>query len=283
MNQATFIALSDFHNWFTHGRVQLAGLPIESVTPLYDSVQDLRSRARQLAHDLESLRDDWSRIEQSQCQSKVLARIFLQRVIVGLQSLHIQSDTLVSQTAKSNAILQEVRELVRLHIKEDQIKIDRANNDLEESRKQQEQARQRLREAKEQLKGDKGFWNGVLTGITFTAYNPIKENINKANEAIATYNYQVQVSKSQIITLEQSLRELQESGYILDQLQSLEKGLVDYLNFIVKAETSLQEAFEDAERFESAQSERVGAYYQRQAGKEMNELFSWIDAFGSVY
>lgn len=281
MNQATFIALSDFHNWFTHGRVQLAGLPIESVTPLYDSVQDLRSRARQLAHDLESLRDDWSRIEQS--QSKVLARIFLQRVIVGLQSLHIQSDTLVSQTAKSNAILQEVRELVRLHIKEDQIKIDRANNDLAESCRQQEQARQRLREAEEQLKGDQGFLNGFLTGLTFTIYNPIQENINKANEAIASHNYQVQVIKSKIITLEQSSRELREGSYMLDQLNDLDKCLVDYLNFITKAETSLQEALEDAERFEDAQSERIGTYYQKQAGKEMNELFSWIDAFGSVY
>jgi hypothetical protein len=56
MNQATFIALSDFHNWFTQGRVQLAGLPIESVTPLYDSVQDLRSRARQLAYGCISIR-----------------------------------------------------------------------------------------------------------------------------------------------------------------------------------------------------------------------------------
>lgn len=281
MNQATFIALSDFHNWFTRGGAQLAGLPIESVKPLYDSVQDLRSRARQLAYDLRSLRDDWFRIEQS--QSKVLAKLFLQRVIVGLQSLHIQSDALVSQTAKSNATLQEVRELVRLHIKEDQININRANNDLAESRRQQEQARQRLREAEEQLKGDKGFWNGVLTGITFTAYNPIKENINKANEAIAVYNNQVQAIKSQIIALDQSTRELQESSYMLEQLNDLDKCLVDYLNFLVRAETSLQEAFEDAERFEGAQSERVGAYYQKQAGKEMNELFSWIDAFGSVY
>jgi chromosome segregation ATPase len=281
MNQATFIALSDFHNWFARGGAQLAGLPVESITPLYDSVQDLRSRARQLAYDLGRLRDDWLRIEQS--QSKGLARILLHRVIVGLQSLHLQSNALITQAAKSNAILQEVRELVRLHIKDDQIRIDRANNDLAESRRQQEQARQRLRDAQAQLQGDKGFWNGFLTGITFTAYNPIQENINKANEAIATYNYQVQVSKSQIIALEQSLRELQESGYILDQLQSLDQGLVDYLNFLVKAETSLQEAFEDAERFESAQSERVGAYYQRQAEKEMNELFSWIDAFGSVY
>ncbi len=281
MNQTTFIALSDFHNWFTRGGAQLAGLPIESIKPLYDSVQDLRSCARQLAYNLESLRNDWLRIEQS--QSKELAKIFLQRVIVGFQSLHIQSDALVSQATKSNATLQEVRELVRLHIKEDQIKIDRANNDLTESRRQQEQARQKLREAEEQLKGDKGFWNAVLTGITFTAYNPIQENINKANEAMITHNYQVQVSKSQIIALEQSSRELQESSYILERLNSLEQYLVDYLNFLVKAETSLQEALEDVERFEDAQSERVGTYYQKQAGKEMNELFSWIDAFGSVY
>lgn len=281
MNQTVFIALSDFHNWLTRGGVQLAGLPVESITPLYDSVQDLRSRARQLAYDLERLKDDWLRIEQS--QSKVLARIFLQRVIVGLQSLHLQSDALVSQTAKSNASLQEVRELVRLHIKDDQIKIDRANDDLAEARRQQELTRQRLREAQEQLQGDKGFWNGFLTGITFTAYNPIQENINKANEAIATYNYQLQVIKTQIIALEQSSRELKESGYMLNCLNNLDKCLVDYLNFLARAETSLQEAFEDAERFEVSQSERVGAYYQRQAGKEMNELFSWIDAFGSVY
>ena len=281
LNKTVFIAISDFHNWFSRGGTKLAGLPIESVTPMYNSVQDLRSRARQLAYNLDVLRNDWLRVEQS--QAKVLARAFLQRVVIGLQSLHLQSDALISETAKSNANLQEVRELVHLYIKDDEMKISRANDDLAEARRQQEQARQRLKEAQEQLKGDKGFWNGFLTGITFTAYNPIQENINKANEAIATYNYQVQIIKTQIIALEQSSRELRESSYMIDQLNNLDQCLVDYLNFLAKAETSIQEALEDAERFEGAQSERIGAYYQRQAGKEMNELFSWIDAFGSVY
>lgn len=273
-------ALSEFDTWVVSGGEQRAGLPSGTTAPLHTSMQMVRDRARQLAYDLEYLRNYWSRLEVG--ASSTLVRFYLKKVVVNLQSLHTQSDALIAEASQSRATLQGLRELVRSHIKDDEAKIPLAERNLEDARRRQEQARRDLRAAKSELQGDKGFLNGFLTGITFTAYNPLKENVDKANAAVATINREVQTIKAQIQILLQSSNELREGRYILDSLNNVNDSLNHYLNFLTKAETSLQEAHEDAERSGEVKSERLGAYYKKQAGKEMNELFSWIGIFNSV-
>ncbi|MEM9163684.1 MAG: hypothetical protein AAGC54_11535 [Cyanobacteria bacterium P01_F01_bin.4] len=278
--KAALAALGKFNDWVVSGGEQRAGLPPGSMSPLHTSVQMVRSRARQLTHDLENLRKVWSRLAAG--EASVLVMVYLKTVVVNLQSVHLQSEALIADSAQSRAILQGAREVVRSHIKDDKTNIPIAERNLEKARRRQAQARRDLRAAKSELQGDKGFLNGFLTGITFTAYNPLQENLDKANTAVATINREVQTIKSQLQILNQSSNELREGKYILDSLNNVNKSLNDYLNFLTKAETSLQEALEDTERAGETQSARLGAYYQKQAGKEMHELFSWIDVFNSV-
>jgi len=280
MSIVSLSVLSEFHSWIISGGEHRAGLPLNSTKSLHHSVQSLRSGASQLAYNLEQLRDNWSRVERGQTPG--LVRVFLSKIVVDLNVLHLQSDALIAEAAQSNATLQQLRELVRLHINDDRVTILQTQSSLENARKAREQARKDLSDAKKELEGSQGFLNGFLTALTFGIYNPLQENIEKANSAIMTCNNQIQVIKAQLQILNQSSEELLEGNYMLDRLNNLNGSLNEYLNFLTGAETSLKEAIEDAERSEQAQSETLGAYYKKQAGKEMNELFSWIDTFNSV-
>jgi uncharacterized protein YoxC len=280
MSIVSLSALGEFHSWILSGGEHRAGLPLNSTKSLHNSVQIIMSEAIQIAYDLERLRDNWSRVERG--QARALVRAYLSKVVVDLNVLHLQSNALIAEAAQSNATLQQLRELVRLHVHDDRVTIAQTQSSLENARKAQEQARRDLSAAKNELEGSQGFWNGLLTGLTFGIYNPLLENIKKANSAIMTLNSQIQVIECQLQLLNQSSEELLEGNYLLDRMNNLEGNLNEYLNFLTGAETSLQEAIEDAERSEEAQSEKLGAYYKRQAGEEMNELFSWIDTFKSV-
>lgn len=277
---STFLALRDFHDWVSSGGEQRAGLPTGSTAELHSSVQAVRTLSSQIAHDLERLQSEWNRLKQS--KSSAISQLFLKRIAVDLYSLHSQSNVLITHSSQSKATLQGIRELLQLHIKEDRETVSTASRAMENARKSQAKARQDLRDAKRELEGDKGFLNGFLTGITFTIHNPVQDNIDKANRAVATINQQIREIKSQLNALNRSSAEMKEGHYLLDRLNNLNVSLTAYLNFLTRAETALGGAQANAEKGGKAKSDTLGAFYERRAGKEMTQLFAWIDIFQKV-
>lgn len=278
--QDTLGALRKFNEWVISGGEHQAGLPARSSSELNHSVQILIVLASQLAYDLEKLRDLWTRFEE--CQSDALAKLYLTRVISVLHVLHLRSKNLVTEASKGSTALQDFQQLIQLHIVDDEAAIVSVNQKLDDAREKRAQARRDLSKAQEELQGDQGFLNGFLTGISFTIYNPIQENLEKADNAIKTYNYQMRVIKNELAVLNRRTSELSAGRFILKRLENLYTTLVDYLNYLTQVETSLEESHEDVERFEGSKSSYLSRYYKRQAGKEMDELFAWIDAFKSA-
>lgn len=94
MSIVSLSALSEFHSWILSGGEHRAGLPLNSTKSLHNSVQSIRSGASQLAYNLEQLRDNWSRVERGQTPG--LVKVFLSKIVVDLNVLHLQSDALIA-------------------------------------------------------------------------------------------------------------------------------------------------------------------------------------------
>lgn len=272
-----FKSLKEFNDWFASGGAFRAGLQPEKLQPMDDAVLVYRTRLRQVVHDLERHQATWQRIETARTTG--MATILFRKLTIGLAVLNDDVDDLLRAAAEIRAKIQSTRPMLQARIKENRGKIAAAERALEEARRKQAQARSDLQAAKKELTGDKGFWNHVATVVTLTIYNPVKENIDKLNDAVRSINETVGRTKNQIQILNRSTSELCEANHSLNSINAVNEALADYQNFLTQAQGALQGAHADAQKSAGTNSGRLGAHYRKRAEKEMTELFGWIDAF----
>jgi hypothetical protein len=271
-----FSSLKYYNNWYYGGGEQRGGLPLNSMLNLNNLVVNFRGSLNQIVSDLQTMKSNWLRIESSQSG---MTNALLSKFVPDLASMVSQANALVTQASHGTVLVEEANTIVKAHILEDQTQQAQAIADRDRAKEGMRVAKIQLEAAKAELRGSKGFLNGFLTGVTFSAYNPIKENIDKQNKAINSYNVNLINANNSINTLQRAQNELIEEQKTLSQLTFMSTAFVYFQNHLSNAENSLSIGHDEAEKAIATSNNRLGAYYREKAGKEMRQLFGWIDSF----
>lgn len=272
-------ALSDFSRWVSTGGEQRAGLPTASMSALQAASLNLQAHVAGPHRQLIAVRDQWQQI-MGGTDERVSAAVHA--LLTELYDLSLYTQTMLSEAADIRVKLQDALQLVSLHLDDDQRKLAAAQGELAAAMQHRDQALADLNAAKAELDGGEGFWNGFLTGISLGIYNPVKENIDKANAAVSAYNSACHNIQYQINALNQSQSELSQSRPTLQTLNALDPELAGYQNCLNAAQVAIGKAYTDEEHADTARSPGAVAYYQTCAGKDVDKLVVWIDAFGSA-
>jgi|GEM_PF-2564904 len=271
-----FRSLTDYNFWYSGGGEQRAGLPHQSMLELHQHILGFRGQLNQAAVTLISLQNSWSRIESSQ---SAMTDALINKLIPDLSALSAQTQILVSSALGGSILVEKANTLVNAHLEEDRQQLTKAFEAKQRAEEGMRLAQISLAAAKAELRGDRGFLNGFLTGITFSAYNPVQENINRANRAINDYNANLVMAQTAIVTSQRTQAELTEETRTLSQLAFLRSAFVSFQNQLSEAQNALARGYNSAEKTLKAQNNTLGEYYREQAGQQMRQLFGWADSF----
>lgn len=275
MTSASLLALRKVKDWLVSGGEYRVGLPPGSLDDLKDAVLVFGPQLQLLDDQLIKVRGRWQGLDATGGDSPSTVQAF----VIEICQLDVFSRAVIGQAAYVRVKADEALNLVRLALQDYPGKVTEAENQLTAAKRDRDQAFRDLDAAKAELEGDKGFWNGVLTGLTFTAYNPLQDNINKANDAIARINNSFGVIQNRINALNQTTAELHESERLLADLYALDLGLTDYENDLNSVQMTVGQACADEAKYAGAHSAGVASYYRQRAGKEMDSLLGWIGVF----
>ena len=246
------------------------------------SATGFESRLVALDQGVEKLGTSWESINSTSETSSTVMRARIRQLIDDLSGLVALNTELTSAAANIRVLVQDAIRVIKYHIQTNDQKLADGKRQLEDARQSREQANRELNEAKAELTGDKGFWNGVVTGLTFTAYNPIQENVDKANAAVSKINASYATSDRLVAALDLYQRELYQADTLLGELDSLDSVFTDYQNALNTVQMALDEAHEDEARAAGAGSEGLANHYRQNVGRDMDDLLSFWQKFDST-
>ncbi len=275
-----FASFQQFNKWYSSAGEARIGLPAGSTIDLDRVIRDYRARVKQITFELKHLQSDWNRLAVAKSEGVVTA--YLKEVITHLLTTESQATELVTVSAEGKVRTIAAESLVEMQTKATDARIVTLNAEIVATQAAQVTARESLRQAQDELKGDKGFLNGFLTGITFTIYNPLQENIDKANTAVSTINQKLQQQKDLSRQLAQTQAVLAETRTLVQQLRSIDVAFRDFLNQLTQTKSSLVAAHTSVVNLSNTSSESLGNWYFQRTDKNMQEIFGWIDSFSSV-
>ena len=281
--QTSIYSLIRFNAWMDDYGTQKAGLPTGALTLLHESSAGLQARAMGLRSNLQRVKDSWQTVKDDYLNkdngdSKALKAI-INYVVVELYNMKVTAGTMRDDSAKMKVQLINAQSLVQGHVIADKAKLGQLALDLAQASRRLELARINLTNAKAELNGWKGFWNGFVTGLTFGAYNPVQANIRKANEAVAgSYN-----ELNRITGLRDQQNRYQgmqvECKGLLEKLDGVDVTLTDLQNALNTAFSMISEAHKAEAQYLNATTKTVANYYFNAGAGYMDKLFGWMASF----
>jgi hypothetical protein len=272
-----------FNAWVNDYGAQKAGLPAGALSPLYQSSSSLQERAMGLRNNLLRIRESWQTVRDHQSAGNAgdqdAVKTIIRYIAVELYNLKVTTASMLDDAAGMKVLLTKARSLVQSSLASGKLSLDRLALDLAQAQRRLESDRTALAQAKSELNGWKGFWNGVATGITFGAYNPVQKNINKANAAVAR-SYQELNNVAQLRDQQTRGQAMQsECTTLLDRMVGVDSVLTDFQNGLNTALSTISDAHRDESKYLAAKSGTVASYYFNAGAKAMERLFAWMDEF----
>lgn len=274
---ASFTALRDFLGWLRAGGEQRAGLSPGSLSALGTAMEKFTMRVQLLLSDLERLQYDWTSLRSE--TTAIVVKLKIGMIGNKLDRLRLLGEQAGKELADSRQEVFRALTLVQLDMDEGKKDLAKIESQLQTAQQKLAQSQSDLAAAEAELNGEKGFWNGLATGITFGIYNPVKQNIDKANTAVANYNAELRTIESRRNDLSRITSELNNGQTLLQSLISLDTLFTDYQNSASVAQRTLANADKNEEAAAAARTEGAANYYYRRAGKDMEALIRWIEIF----
>lgn len=275
-------ALRYFLGWVESGGETKAGLPAGSLAALRFAATPFESRLVALDEGVEKLDASWRKISTTDNTRVTLMRMRIQQLIDDLSELVALNKELTSEAANVRVLVQDAFKIVKYHIQYNDQQVAEGIRQLNDAQQRREQAIRELNEAKAELQGDKGFLNSFLTGLTFTAYNPIQENIDKAKAAASRINDSYATSERLVATLNLYKSELDQAHTLLRTLDTLDSVFTDYQNRLNTAQMAMDEAHDHEARVAGATSEGLATHYRQIAGHDMDSLLSFWQQYSDM-
>ncbi|MEN2284463.1 hypothetical protein AAGF08_20125 [Algoriphagus sp. SE2] len=266
--------LQSFSDWSKSGGEQRAGLPSGSSTKIDETDAQMIYRSSSLQNQIQQIKSTWAQLTSGSETPEVLNRTLTKKLLLQLDDSIHTSNTLMEQAVILKADLQPFQTIAKNQIKEVKKQILNSNSQKQSAEMALALARTQYNQARSELEGGKGFGNGFLTGLTLGIYNPVKKNLDKAKNAVATRNNQIAIINRQIQLYQTADSELNQCQNLLSKMFQLDIVITGFENLLNKIGTNFQAAFDHEEKAITTSNEKVAAYYQRLVGKDMTGLFA---------
>ncbi len=281
LSNNTFAALGNMQRWLLAGGEQKAGLPPGSLSAFKSAVQTLQGQTLNIIPELNGVQQLWTTlISEGSSNSEIMAAVPTE--VARLYTVQLSTITLISLAANVRAEGTRAQTLIgdNAEAVANSIKTTEARQAATEANRRQ--ALQDLADANAQLQGSQGFLNGFLTGLSVGAYDPVKENIDKAHAAVTAANNDAVTLSAQMTSLQQNQSELAASNQMLTALKNLDQNLANYQNVLSTAQASVISAHDNALRASTSSSAVLSRIFLNLAGHSMDDLFAWIPVLQSV-
>jgi hypothetical protein len=281
--ETTINSIIRFTAWMEGSGEQKAGLPQGTLSTLNQSGLSLQAKAMGLRNNLLRIRDCWLHVKNGQASGdeheRTAIKAVIRLVVVELSNLQVSTDGMRTDAAAMKVQLALAESAVQSHIAADKIRLQQLALDAAQAARELALGKIGLQQAREQLNGWNGFLNGLATGFTFGLYNPVLDNINKANAAVASLHNEV--AKLNNLRSLQTRYQSEQTACVglLSKLDGIDQALTDLQNGLRTAASAIGNAHKSESKYLDAGSESIAAYYLKSGGTYMDKLFAWMTAF----
>jgi chromosome segregation ATPase len=230
------------------------------------------------------VRTNWLAIGATNPQS--LVKNPIEAVIIELAHTHIMSQRMLADAADLRTLLADPQSLLQIHIDQITVAEEKAEWQLELAQKQVRETESRiahLKQTLQELETPTGLLKQVLEAAKELVYEGrYPEVLRELEEAEVLWNkYRVEKQRveAERRRLNDTRRALESSMTALHQVSAVDSALAGYQNALTAALTAIDEAHDDEEDAVQASRTTLANFYQRRAGKHMEQLLAWIDVF----
>ncbi|HXC14778.1 MAG TPA: hypothetical protein VNV39_18330 [Stellaceae bacterium] len=268
-----------FLRWLDSGGPDRAGLPRGSMDELGRRSRAFLGDVLALCSRTAAVANAWSRVFGLDDAALMTASPTLLELLGTLNG--------ASAKAMNSAVATKVQvagalALVNGAIQDTQRRQPGLQTELAGAQQRHQSAQVDLQNAQNELSGEKGFWNGVATGITFGIYNPLKENLDKARGAVDRINGEIKSITDQQLLIASAQQELEQKRQVLEVLGSMDRTVTDFQNAVNQAQDPLSRARQNFEKSGARDLSVLVKFDLRRARNAMTDLSLWMPTFNSV-
>jgi tetratricopeptide (TPR) repeat protein len=269
-----FQAAQQFVEWVDNGGESKIGFQAGATENLYREIDLFRQQINvDVSWALKKVTREWQEVQVQREVDQIYNSI--QTILDELQEANRQVDTLQKTAARMKVENNDLIGQVESHIEDDERIIKRAEEELPQINRKLEAAKRARKEAQDELTGTKGFGNGFLTSITLGIHNPVKENLEKAKQAMKDMKQALDREEELIKNKTKSLAELREGDALLQNMKDIDAAVASLQNTIINLEREIEDTQKNEKRVMNTNSGLLRSRFQERVGKEMEELERW--------
>jgi hypothetical protein len=267
-----------FRAWLTSGGAERAGLQRQSLNALGQLTDALLTDVALLCQGVYDVNSMWA----ESAGRGNLPLVTVTKISSQLKRLAGQTAGTMAVAAESKSLVAQTLSTVNAKIAEDERRLGDLRTQQEQADRRMNDARAALQQAQNELNGNKGFWNGIATGITFGIYNPLKENVDRANAAIAAIRSEQAAIQTQQQSIGQADQEVAGKRALIERLATMDGTITAFQNTVHTASKSVDAAADHLSSANDARSPAVIALFLRRTNEDMAALTAWIGKFNDV-
>jgi prefoldin subunit 5 len=268
-----------FLRWLDSGGPDQAGLPRGSMDVLGRSTRVFLGDVVRLCSGTAAVADAWSRVSGLDDAALIAAS---PRLLNLLGTVNETGSAAMRSAVVNKIQVADALANVDRSIQADQRRQPGLQTELTQAQQRLQSARADLQNAQGELDGGKGFANGLLTGITFGAYNPLKENLDRARRSVDGINREIESINRQRELIAAAQQELEQKRQLLDVIGRMDLTVTDFQNVVNRAQDPLSRARENFEKSGGRDLPALAQLFLRRARAAMADLSNWVPTFNSV-
>lgn len=273
----TFQGIVDFHAWLAGGGEARTGLDRGTFAVLSNNMIRFQATAAHLGALLDEIAAAWRDVEGDNS-----IKAALESVLADLADTRQAGQQGVTDAMSVKVSANEIYGVIGRHETSNQREIVKLNSSIQAATRRITQERAKVKAARAELRGEKGFLNGFLTGLTLGIHNPVKQNIDRINASIANITTQKLLNQQRARQLRTFGGELRASQRAVEKITGIDRSMSDFQNSLVDLSPLVETAYTKLNRAEHGTSRRVVDVYLKKAKPKMAELLSWRDQFRAI-
>lgn len=285
INAISLSSVRDYDAWVQSGGVARTGIPDQNFQPVNINIHVFRGLGSMFVMQLAGINEMWEKLSLdggNTPRGDNIVRAFLGALAARLSAATAAAGALQGQAGVLKATVQMLYGVIERYMRADADAIQNAEVEkigLDAVRITQVAL---YNAARSELEGDKGFLNGFLTGLTAGAYNPVKENMDRAQKALESANASISRINSLLATIRTRQAEMQASAQAVTRIEGVDSSVVQCQNVLNGAQRTLADALTKIEHADEATRAAVMRIYLNQATPIMATLREWQSAFAAL-
>lgn len=271
---SAFAPLMTLDKWFAQDGEQKAGLPSGSLYNVRYNVISFKNTAGSLHDSMENFVRVWGR---SQSDNMFVAS--LPNLLLLLKSMQYDANVAESFATMLKTEASQAYGLIDRHKTANARERENLRRSIAGIDRQIENNKKAIKEARDELQGDKAFLNGFLTGLTLGIHNPVKANLDKQRTAIASNR----ALRANNVLMRDALRkkrdELTSLTRCVERIGEVAGQTTHFQNLVLQALPDMEQAYKKLERAENHTKLSIVARYRDRARSRLDEVGEWEQAF----